>query len=86
MNTIKLTVATPDGNMFDGEAAGLFVRGAEGDLAVLAGHVPFVTTVQPGTCRIEMEDATEKVGTCGGGILTVSKERVILMSGTFAWK
>ena len=48
MNTFTLTVATPDGNRFQGEAVGLFVRGAEGDLAVLAGHTPFITAVQAG--------------------------------------
>ena len=31
MNTFTLTVATPDGNRFQGEVIGLFVRGAEGD-------------------------------------------------------
>ena len=36
MNTYKLTIATPDGNRFQGEVMGLFVRGAEGDLAVCA--------------------------------------------------
>ena len=59
MNTYKLTVATPDGNRFEGEVIGLFLRGAEGDLAVLAGHLPFITSVTAGKCRIRLKGEEE---------------------------
>ena len=85
MNTFHLTISTPDGNLFDGAAAALFLRGAEGDLAILAGHIPFVTTVQVGNCRVELEDGSEKSGHTDGGILSVSHEGVTLLSGTFHW-
>ncbi len=86
MNTYMLTVSSPDGNIFHEKVSALFLRGANGDLAILAGHIPFVTTVQPGECRIELEDTTEKTGITDGGILTVSKDEVTLLSGTFRWK
>ena len=85
MNTFKLTVATPDGNKFEGEVIGLFLRGAEGDLAVLAGHLPFITSVQAGQCRIHLPDDDEKSATVDGGLLTVTAEKVTLLSGSFAW-
>lgn len=37
MNTFRLTISSPDGNIFQGEAVKLSVRGIEGDLAVMAG-------------------------------------------------
>ena len=85
MNTYNLTIATPDGSKFQGEVIGLFVRGAEGDLAVLAGHMPFITSVQAGKCRLHLPDDEEKVATLDGGLLTVSAEAVTLLSGSFAW-
>jgi F-type H+-transporting ATPase subunit epsilon len=85
MNTFTLTVATPDGNKFGGEVIGLFVRGAEGDLAILAGHMPFITSVQAGKCRIHLPDDEEKSATLDGGLLTVSDKAVTLLSGSFAW-
>ena len=85
MNTFNLTVATPDGNKFGGEVIGLFVRGAEGDLAILAGHMPFITSVQAGKCRIHLPDDEEKSATLDGGLLTVSDKAVTLLSGSFAW-
>ena len=85
MNTFSLTVATPDGNQFQGEVIGLFVRGAEGELAVLAGHMPFITSVQAGKCRIHLPDDDEKSATVDGGLLTVSDKTVTLLSGSFQW-
>ena len=85
MNTYTLTIATPDGNRFQGEVVGLFVRGAEGDLAVFAGHVPFITSVQAGQCRIHLPDDDEKSATLDGGLLTVSGKAVTLLSGSFQW-
>ena len=73
MNTFKLTVSTPDGNSFDGSAAALFVRGSEGDLAVLASHAPFVTSVKECECRILTEDGDEIKAEIKGGILSVSE-------------
>ena len=78
-------MATPDGRGFQEEVIGLFLRGAEGDLAILAGHTPFITSVQAGPCRIHMPDDSEKVATVDGGLLTVSAEAVTLLSGSFQW-
>ena len=85
MNTFNLTVATPDGNCFQGEVIGLFLRGADGDLAILAGHVLFITSVQAGKCRIHLPDDDERSATLDGGLLTVSDKAVTLLSGSFAW-
>lgn len=85
MSTYLLTVATPDGNLLHEQVSALFVRGALGDLAILAGHIPFVTTVKPGVCRVEFEDGSEKLGHTDGGILTVSDNETTLLSGTFEW-
>lgn len=86
MNTFLLNVTSPDGKMFSDEVQMLTVRGAEGDLAILAGHIPFVTTLQPCDCKLVLADDSEKLGTTDGGILTVSPEQVTLLSGSFKWK
>ena len=85
MNTYKLTIATPDGNQFQDEVYALFLRGADGDLAVMAGHTPFITSVMAGTCRLHLPDDTERTATLDGGLLTVSAGAVTLLSGSFRW-
>lgn len=83
MNTLPFTLATPDGTLFEEEVLGVFLRAAEGDLAVLPHHTPFVTTVQKGVVRIKTLDGEEHSGLCEGGILHVTNERTILLSSSF---
>ena len=67
MNTLKLNISTPDGDAFAGEVAKLDLRGIEGELAVMAGHVPFLTAVKPGHCDIMLPDGEEKKAVIDGG-------------------
>ena len=85
MNTFLLTVASPDGNLFEGEVRVLFLRGAEGDLAILAGHIPFLTTIKPGPCKIECADGAVKRAHTEGGLLTVTEGGATLLAGSFRW-
>lgn len=85
MDTFKFVISTPDGNFFEGDIVKVSLRGAEGDLAIMARHTPFVTSVKPYKCRIELEDGTEKSFDVERGLLSVSSQRVILMSGSAKW-
>ena len=85
MKTFLLKISSPEGDLFCGDVVKLSVRGTEGDLAVMAGHIPFVSYVKPCDCHIELEDGSKKTGSIQGGILTVSKDKVILLSGNLAW-
>ncbi len=81
MNTFPLKISTPEGLKFEGEAERIVVRGALGDLAVLAGHIPMMTTVREGACRVVTADGVTRAGTTHGGILTVGREGVIALLG-----
>ena len=85
MNTFHLIISSPDGHLFNGNVIKITMRGAEGDLAIMAGHIPFITSVKACECKIELEDGTIKTGHTDGGLLTVSDETVTLLSGSFHW-
>lgn len=85
MKYYKLTVSTPEGNVFKGDVRRLIVRGVEGDLAVLAGHIPFATVVKEGKYSVEHEDGTIREGKIGGGLLNVSSEETTLLAGYIEW-
>lgn len=86
MNTFKLKISSPDGDVFEDEIVCISLRGASGDLAVMAGHIPFVTSVKSCECKLELKDGNEKIGHTDGGLLTVSAESTTLLSGSFCWK
>ena len=86
MKTFPLVISAPDGDLFRGDAVKISLRGAEGDLAILAGHIPFITSVVACDCDVELENGDVKTGHTDGGILTVSNDCVTLLSGSFEWK
>ena len=83
MTPFMLKISSPDGDLFHGPITKLCLRGTEGELAVMAGHIPFVTAVRAGECRLELEDGTTRQGHTDGGMLTVGKESTVLLSGSF---
>ena len=87
MNTFLLTISTPDGDVFSGKAVMISLRGIEGELAVMAGHIPFVTSVKACDVKIELADENEslRVGHTDGGLLTVTPQRTTLLTGHFEW-
>lgn len=86
MNTYNLIISTPDGSVFDDKVEALVVRGTEGELAVMAGHVPFITAVKPGECKVVLSETQQKFATIGGGILTVQSNKTTLLCSDFKWK
>ena len=63
----------------------LILRGTEGDLAVMAGHVPFVTGVVKGRVVVVTAEEERKEGVIDGGVLTVSREEVTVLTGSVEW-
>lgn len=80
MNTFLLNISSPDGKIFTGEVVSLILRGVEGEFAILAGHIPFITSIVSGKCIIELEDGTIKNGHTEGGMITVGKEDVTFLT------
>ena len=80
MSTFPLLISSPDGDLFRGDAEMLILRGTEGDLAVMAGHIPFVTAVVRGSCVILTAEGDRKEGTIEEGLLTVDKDRVTVLT------
>ena len=84
MKTFPLTISSPDGNLFHGEAEMLILRGTEGDLAVMAGHVPFVTAVVQNRCVVITEEGRRE-GTIDGGLPTVNPDQVTVLTSALNW-
>ena len=61
MKKFHLQIAAPDGLRYDGDAVQISVRGIEGELAVLAGHIPFVTALKAGECRVYIGENGETI-------------------------
>ena len=77
MKTFPLIISSPDGDLFRGDAEMLILRGTEGDLAIMAGHVPFVTAVVRSNCVVitDTEERKEGVIESGADLEQINKKR-----------
>ena len=86
MRSYPLKITTPAGVVYEGSAVQLSVCAIDGELAVLAGHIPMVTALKSGECRVYFEDGTVKKADCVSGLLSVKKDSVSLLSSSFVWQ
>lgn len=84
MNTFSLTIVTPDGVQFDGQAEVLTVRTTTGDMGILAGHINCVAPLGMGMATVTV-DGQKRYGACIGGMVSVLNGQVKLMPTTFEW-
>ncbi len=82
MKTFKLIVSTPQGNVLEKDITMLSLRGTEGSLAVMAGHVPFITTTKAGEVKVKTENG-EELYQASSGMLTVTRDCTTLLCGEF---
>ena len=86
MKQFKLIISTPKGNAFEKDVTMLSLRGVEGSLAIMANHIPFITTTKDGEIKIIDTDGNEILANASSGMLTVTKESTTLLCGTFDLK
>ena len=83
MTTFHLTVVTPDGCAFDGQAERVVCRAIDGDLAILAKHGDYCTALGMGEAHIVDAEGQRRRAACMGGMLTVLDGEVRLVATTW---
>ena len=63
---MKCVVAKVDQIFFDGEADSLTVPGSGGEMTVLHGHMPLVTTLKEGVLTVRTKELEQKFAVLGG--------------------
>jgi F-type H+-transporting ATPase subunit epsilon len=79
--TFSVSLVTPDGAAFEGEAVMLIVPGADGEIGVLARHAPLIATLKAGSTRVHLGDGDERVRefATGPGFFKVEQDRAIAL-------
>jgi F-type H+-transporting ATPase subunit epsilon len=76
-----VSLVTPDGPAFEGEAEMLIVPGAAGEIGVLARHAPLIATLKAGSTRVYLNVDAEDVReyATGPGFFKVELDRAIAL-------
>jgi F-type H+-transporting ATPase subunit epsilon len=76
--TFSLSVVTPEGAAYEGEAERLIVPGDAGEIGVLARHAPLVAMLRAGEIRIK-SGGEWQVFAAGPGYFKVQRDRAIVL-------
>ena len=76
-----VSLVTPEGPAFEGEAELLIVPGAAGDIGVLARHAPLIATLKAGSTRVYLDWDADNVReyATGPGFFHVQLDRAIAL-------
>ena len=76
-----VSLVTPDGAAYEGEAEMLIVPGAAGEIGVLARHAPLIATLKAGSTRVYLNRHTDDVReyATGPGFFKVELDRAIAL-------
>ncbi len=86
MRTFDVELITPDKTFFEGEVVSLSVTLEDGGMQVLAGHMPSIAVIVPGKCSITLADNSTKIFASNDGVLSISKDGVLLLSDLLEWE
>ena len=76
----SVSLVTPDGAAYEGEAEMIVVPGAAGEIGVLARHAPLIATLKAGSTRVHPGDgATIQEFATGPGFFQVLQDRAIAL-------
>jgi F-type H+-transporting ATPase subunit epsilon len=76
--TFDLSVVTPEGAAFEGEAEMVIVPGAAGEIGVLARHAPLVAMLKAGEIRVKANGEWQSFA-AGAGYFKVQQDRAIAL-------
>ncbi|MCT6869455.1 F0F1 ATP synthase subunit epsilon [Apibacter sp.] len=86
---MKIQILTPEEVIFDGEVSSISVPGSMGEFQMLENHASIVSTLEPGTIKLEnisstsshklKDDGKYKIFTIKSGLLEFNNNKGIIL-------
>ena len=84
MDTLKLSIVAPNGQIFSDNVKSVTLPGKEGEFGVLPGHASLVSSLTVGVIIIEKVDSTEAVAINWGHVKVSESSVDVLVDGAVA--
>ena len=75
----SVSLVTPDGPAYEGDAEMMIVPGAAGEIGVLARHAPLIASLRSGSTRIHLAGGEVQEYATGPGFFQVLRDRAIAL-------
>ncbi len=80
--TIHCDIVSAEESIFSGLAEMVVAHGVLGDLGIVYGHAPLLTSLEPGPVRVKLQHGEERVYYVSGGYLEVQPSVVSILADT----
>jgi F-type H+-transporting ATPase subunit epsilon len=79
MKTVKVSVVTPDGPVYESEVEMVSTKAKSGELGILPGHIPLVAPLAISAVRLKKGGNTDFIAV-SGGFLEVRPDQVTILA------
>jgi F-type H+-transporting ATPase subunit epsilon len=79
---LQVDIVSAEGHIHSGEAMMVFAPAVMGEVGIAPRHAPLLTTLKPGTVRVQPPEGEELSFFVGGGILEVQPHLVTVLADT----
>lgn len=80
--TVHCDIVSAEEELFSGLAEMVIVHGAQGDLGILMGHAPLLSSLKPGPVRVIKQGGQEEIFYVSGGFVEVQPDMVKVLADT----
>lgn len=82
--TFNLQIISPTRVFYDDEVDMVEMKTSEGEIGVLAGHIPLTVILEPGILRIK-KDGGEREAALHDGFVQIQKDKVTILAESCEW-
>lgn len=83
--TFKLEIVTPERVFLSEDVEMVVVKTPQGEMGVLAGHIPLVVAIAVGPIKIKKANGEELEAVLTEGFMEVKQEKTIIFTDTAEW-
>ena len=80
--TVQCDIVSAEEELFSGRVEMVIAHGHMGDLGILPGHTPLISTIKPGPVRVIKQGGGEEVYYISGGFIEVQPTMVKVLADT----
>ncbi|HUH57581.1 MAG TPA: F0F1 ATP synthase subunit epsilon [Pseudomonadales bacterium] len=80
--TVQCDIVSAEEELFSGRVEMVIAHGHMGDLGILPGHTPLISTIKPGPVRVIKQGGGEEVYYISGGFIEVQPTMVKILADT----
>ncbi len=81
-NTISVEIVDADQNVYSGEGVLVSATASMGEIGIMHGHTPLLSSLKPGHVTVKHEDGSEDNLFISGGFIEVQPTHITILADT----